>query len=427
MTQAAPVITCPYCHKQIPLDEVLTHQIRENLQREFNDEIKKKDLELRDKEKAIAQKEAQMGKLKKDLELQAEERREKLEEDYRKKLAAERKKLEEAAKKKAQDDLAEEFKDLKDQVEEKSKQLKESKEKELALHRARQKLEEDKQNLELELVRKLDTERQKIREEVAQKVGEQHRLKDAEKDKLMDDMKRQIEDLKTKAELGSQQLQGEVLELELEALLRQAFLHDSVLPVPKGMKGADVIQRVCSPTGQICGTIIWESKRTKAWSDTWVDKLKEDQRETKADMAVIVSTVLPKGMSGIVQANGVWVTDYTLAVGLAMALRTGLMQVASSKASLVGQSEKMEMLYQYLAGPEFRQQIEGIVEAFSSMKKDLDAERRSMEKIWAKREKQIERVVKNTSRMYGSMQGIIGGSLPELKALALREISEAEE
>ena len=167
-------------------------------------------------------------------------------------------------------------------------------------------------------------------------------------------MKKQIEDLKTRAELGSQQLQGEVLELELEELLRQHFIHDSVLPVPKGMKGADVIQRVCSPTGQVCGTIIWESKRTKAWSDNWVDKLKEDQREAKADIAVIISTVLPRGVSGIIQSNGVWVTDYSLAVGLAMALRSGLMQVASAKSSLVGKSEKMEMLYEYLAGPEFQ-------------------------------------------------------------------------
>jgi hypothetical protein len=193
------------------------------------------------------------------------------------------------------------------------------------------------------------------------------------------------------------------------------------------MKGADVIQRVCSPNGQVCGTIIWESKRTKTWSDVWIDKLKEDQREARADIAVIISTVLPKGASSIIQLNGVWVTDYTLAVGLALALRSGLMQIASAKYSLVGKNEKMEMLYEYLAGPEFRQQIEGIVEAFVTMKKDLDSERRSMEKIWAKREKQIERVVKNTSRMYGSLQGIIGSTLPELKSLEMKAISEGKE
>jgi len=136
-------------------------------------------------------------------------------------------------------------------------------------------------------------------------------------------MKKQIEDLKTKAELGSQQLQGEILELELEELLRQNFIHDTVMPVKKGTKGADVIQRVCNPTGQECGAIIWESKRTKAWSDTWIDKLKEDQREAKADIAVIVSTILSKNASGIIQSNGVWITAYALAAGLALALRSG--------------------------------------------------------------------------------------------------------
>ncbi len=428
MTQASAVITCPYCNREIPLDEVLTHQIREKARKEFNEEMQKKDLELKEKEKSLLQKESRMDQLKKDLEKRSEEMKESLEKDFQQKLAAQKKSAEEAARKKAQEDLALELKDLRGQVEEKSKQLNESKAQELALRRERQKLEEEKQNLELDVARKLDAERQKIREEVTQRVGEQHKLKDAERDKLIDDMKKQIEELKTKAELGSQQLQGEVLELELEELLRQHFVHDSIAPVPKGMRGADVIQRVCSPNGERCGTIIWESKRTKAWSDSWIDKLKEDQREAKADVAVIISTVLPKGASGLIQqVNGIWVADYTLAVGIAMALRSGLIQVASAKSSLVGKGEKMEMLYEYLAGPEFRQQIEGIVEAFATMKLDLDAERRSMEKIWAKREKQIERVVRNTGRMYGSLQGIIGSTLPELKALEMKAIGECDE
>jgi len=193
------------------------------------------------------------------------------------------------------------------------------------------------------------------------------------------------------------------------------------------MRGADVMQRVCSTTGQVCGTIIWESKRVKNWSDGWIEKLKEDQREAKADIAVLVSTVLPRGITGIHQQNGVWIADYTLVIGLATALRHGLMEIAAAKTSMEGRSEKLEMLYDYLSGPQFRQQIEAIVDAFVSMSKDLDQERRAMEKIWAKREKQIEKVVKNTSRMYGSLQGIVGSTLPELKTLELKALNSVED
>ena len=211
------------------------------------------------------------------------------------------------------------------------------------------------------MTRKLDAEREKLKEEIEKRLNEQHRFKDLEKEKLIEAMKNQIEELKRKAEQGSQQLQGEVLEIELEELLNKNFPYDTIMPVPKGLRGADVIQNVCTPSGQQCGTIIWESKRTKAWSDAWIDKLKEDQREAKSDIAVIVSIALPKDMTGIGQINGVWVTDFTLAIGLAEALRVTLIEVAKTKTSAEGKSSKMEMLYEYLSGPEFRQQIEGIV------------------------------------------------------------------
>ncbi|MGD0232838.1 MAG: DUF2130 domain-containing protein, partial [Syntrophorhabdales bacterium] len=174
------------------------------------------------------------------------------------------------------------------------------------------------------------------------------------------------------------------------------------------------------------GTLIWESKRTKAWSDGWLDKLKEDQREVKAEIAVLVSTVLPKGLSSFSRINGVWVCDHALAPCLAQALRVGLIDLAAAKLGASGKNEKMEILYEYLSGPTFKQQVEGIVEAFTAMQKDLDQEKRAMEKIWAKRAKQIERVQKNMGRMYGSMQGIIGQSLPELDLFELPALPEGD-
>ncbi len=202
---------------------------------------------------------------------------------------------------------------------------------------------------------------------------------------------------------------------------------DTIEEVPKGIRGADVIHKVCNHSGQHCGTLIWESKRTKAWSDGWIDKLKEDAREVKAEVAILVSSVMPKGVGGFARIGGVWVCDHSLAVCLAMALRTNLIDIASAKLSASGKNEKMEMLYEYLSGPEFKQQVEGIVEAFTGMRKDLDQEKRAMEKIWAKREKQIERAVKNMGRMYGSMEGIMGRTLPELGVFELEALSEGDE
>jgi len=426
MNETITKIICPYCKREIPLDEALTHQIKEKIQQELRDEFNKKELELKSKEDDIIKKEKELQRLKEEQAKEIAKMQERLEKDLHTRLEQEKKKIEDSIRKRVAEESALEIKTLKDELAEKANKIKEFKDLELTLRKEKRRLEEEKQNLKLEVARKLDAEREKLKEDIEKRISEQHRLKDLEKDKLIEAMKTQIEELKRKAEQGSQQMQGEVLEIELEGLLKKNFPHDEVIPVPKGMRGADVIQRVCTPYGQQCGTIIWESKRTKAWSDSWIEKLKEDQRNAKADIAVIVSVTMPKDITGIGQINGVWVTDYTLATSLAMALRMVLIEVAKVKTAIEGKSGKMEMLYEYLSGPEFRQQIEGIVEAFVSMKNDLDAEKRAMEKIWAKREKQIEKVVRNTSRMYGSLQGIIGSTLPELKALELKALKGNE-
>jgi hypothetical protein len=222
------------------------------------------------------------------------------------------------------------------------------------------------------------------------------------------------------------QSQGEVLELDLEAMLRARFQTDIIEPVAKGVRGADIIQRVYTRTGQLCGSIAWESKRTKAWNDEWVVKLKDDQREMKADLAVIVTEVLPKGITAFGQVDGVWVTAVPLAGCVADTLRENLTQVSLARLSAVGKNEKMEAIYGYLSGPEFRQRVEGIVEAFRAMREDLESEKRAMMRIWAKREKQIERVTTNTTGMYGDMQGIIGSTLPEIKLLELAPGDDGE-
>jgi len=244
-------------------------------------------------------------------------------------------------------------------------------------------------------------------------------LKDLEKDKVINDLRVSLEDMKRKAEQGSMETQGEVLEQDFEAQLKAFFVHDDIAPVPKGIRGADLVQTVRSPLGAEAGILLWEIKNTKAWSSQWIPKLKDDMIEIRAALAILVSVVLPAGINRFGRIDGVWVSDPLSAVALAAVLREQLMAISRERTASMGKSEKMEALYQYLAGVEFKQKIEGIVEAFTSMQDQLNKERRAMERHWKQREKEIERVVKNTVGLYGDMQGIIGGQIPVIPALEL--------
>ncbi|MEK7877914.1 MAG: DUF2130 domain-containing protein, partial [Pseudomonadota bacterium] len=204
--------------------------------------------------------------------------------------------------------------------------------------------------------------------------------------------------------------------------LRAKFPFDAIEPVPKGEYGGDVVQRVVGAGGQPCGTILWESKRTKAWSDGWLTKLRDDQRTAKAEIAVIVSQILPKGVETFEMIDGIWVTHPRAVLPVAAVLRQSLMEIAMARQATEGQQTKTEMVYQYLTGPRFRHRVEAIVEAFSTMQEDLDKERKAIMKQWAKREEQIERVMGATVGMYGDLQGIAGKSLQEIDGLELRAL-----
>ena len=228
-----------------------------------------------------------------------------------------------------------------------------------ARKRARE-LDERAKNLDLEAARKIDAERQKIQEEASKRADEQYQLKLAEKEKQIQDAKKANDELKRKLEQGSQQTQGEVLELQLEELLRTSFPMDQIEPVPKGVSGADVIQKVLTRSGSVCGTIVWESKHTKAWSDGWVQKLKDDQRRHTAEMAVLVSETLPKGCNTFVNMQGIWITGSPCAMSLAMVLRMQLLQIASARAAADGAKQKSEILYEYVVeSTEFRHRVRG--------------------------------------------------------------------
>jgi hypothetical protein len=313
----------------------------------------------------------------------------------------------------------------------KEKQIAELRKNELELRRERLKLEEAKQSLELDVARKVDAEKAKVKELAAKEFDERQKLKDEqqrlldlEKDKLASDLKKQIADLQRKLEQGSQQLQGEVQELDLEARLREHFPRDAIEPVAKGVHGGDCVQRVHAPVGALAGSILWESKRTKAWSDLWLPKLRDDQRAARAELAVLMTANLPKGVECFGLVDGVWVTDAARAFPLAFVLRQSLIDLHGARVASTGRQSKMDDLYRYLTGTEFRHRVEAIVEAFSTMKEDLEAEKRAIERQWAKRDKQIERVLKSTLGMWGDLEGIAGKELPAIEGLDARQLED---
>ena len=307
--------------------------------------------------------------------------------------------------------------ELKQSLATKSEALKKAQETELALRRERQKLEEERENLQLEVARRLDAERAKLKDTIAKQEAERQSARQAELEKKLSDAVKANDELRRKLEQGSQQTQGEVLELELENRLRASFPLDQFAEVPKGIRGADLVHTVVSALGQPCGTILYETKRTKAWSQDWIPKLKKDLVTARADIPVLITEALPGGLEGSGHLDGVWVCHLTHALPLIHTLRWSLMELARAKAANDGIQDKQAILYQYFTGPEFRNRLETIVTTFDAMRKTLEQEKKALTKHWAAREKQIDNVVLNLTGMQGDIQGIAGTKLDGLELL----------
>jgi hypothetical protein len=282
------------------------------------------------------------------------------------------------------------------------------------------KLREKDEDREIEMKRKLMDEEEKIKLEVKQKFEEEHKLKDSEKENKLKDALDQIETLKTRIQQGSQQSQGETLELELESKLRSEFPTDIISEVKKGQRGADVDHEVVDKLGRKCGKILWESKNAE-WSNGWLSKLKEDQRQAKADLAVLVTVNLPDGVDSFAYRDGVWIVSWKHFIPLSWSLRFNLVSLYNERSSSEGKDEKMKILYQYLTGSEFKNRVEGIVDAFTNLQDELEKEKRYFNVKWARQEKEIRKVIDHTHGMYGDLQGVIGKSLPEIKSLELTD------
>ena len=378
--------------------------------------VKERNSKLAEAQKAqaeLARERRELEDARKELELSVEERLR----EGREKIAAEAEKRVKLAVTEDLEQRAKDIADLQEILKSRDEKLAEAQKAQTELLRKQRELDDAKRELELTVEKRvqegLDATRERARKEAEEALG----LKLMESQQTISSMQKQIEDLKRRAEQGSQQLQGEVQELELETLLTNKFPVDTIEPVPKGEFGGDVVQCVVGPMSQECGKILWESKRTKAWSAGWLPKLRDDQRTAKADVAVMVSQTLPKDIDSFDFVDGVWVTHPQAAIPVAICLRQMLIEVALARQANEGQKTKAEVVYQYLIGPRFRQRVEAIVEAFSSMQEDLAKEKKAIMKQWAKREAQIGRVMEATVGMYGDLQGIAGRSLQEVEGL----------
>ena len=370
-------IKCPSCGYQFELNESLKNEVEKELRGKMQDWQKKKEEEF-EKQKNL---------------------------------------LLSDALKKAGEETAAKMRSLEDEAKIKTQQLQELQKKELDLLRDKNALEEKQKNLEVEIEKRFLEKRKEIEDSTIKREQEIFDLRMKEKDVQLDSMKRTIDDLKRKSEQGSMQTQGEALELLLEKILKENFPFDMIEEVGKGVEGADCIQTVRNSSGIICGKIIYESKRTKGWSNNWVDKLKADKRNTGADVAILVTQTFPKDMDRFGEKEGIWICNFSEVSGVAHLLRSSIIKINDIQKAQEGKGDKMQMLYDFLTGNEFRGQMEAIVEGFMAMKQSISKERIQMEKIWKEREKQIEKVLISTSGMYGSVKGIAGASIGDIPLL----------
>lgn len=376
-------ITCPHCNKVFELSDALSGEYKENLTKEL---LTKHKEELEKVKEETLEKSAK--KLREEFELQLTRSQKDLEEkdERNKKLLEQMTKL--------TDDIRKE--------------------------------KQEKDEMELTMKKKLLEEEEKIRLDATKKAEEEQHTKLLAKDKQLADTLKELEEARRKLQQGSQQTQGEVFELEFEEAITKHYPNDHVEEVKKGVRGGDIIQEVWDSKGNMVGKILWELKNTKNWSEGWIEKLKDDQRNSKCDEAVLISEILPDDMKIAGFRKNVWVTERQFVFSLADTLRAKLIQLFYVKNSVQGKDKKMEILYSYLSGTEFKHRVEAIVDAFSNMQAEIEKEKRYFANKWARDEKNIRMVIDSTIGMHGDLKGIIGNSLPQIKELELLELSDGK-
>ncbi len=403
-------ISCPSCGAEINVSDILYHQVQEKLKSDFDKQIAQKEISYKAKLDEINKIKEQLTKDKETIQSQ-------IEAAVKSKLLVEKTKLEKSITEKMTEETTEQIQSLQKELLQKTSQVKELNQTKAEVERLKREKDEVRDLVVLEKEKEFS---EKLRSEkliIKQQADENSSLKIKELEKQLDDQKKLAEEMKRKAEQGSMQLQGEIQELAIEEILKSLFPFDLINEVGKGVKGADAIHTVRNHIGIDCGTILYESKRTKAFSNEWINKLKVDAVAAKADVCIIVTEALPDGMEKIGQKEGVWICTFNDFKGLVLVLRESLLKINEAYSSQTNKGEKMEMLYNYLTSNEFRLQLGAIVEGFSDLQDSYTQEKRAMERIWKQREKQLEKVLLNTNHFIGSIKGIAGSSIPGLKEI----------
>lgn len=406
-------IECPKCQTKIEISKAMTAQISDRIRQEVEAEVDARKQALDRDAQKLAKQKAALEKAQGDME-------QRVKDGVEAGVVAQRAAVIAQAKKKAEEDVAAERRADAERVTELEGKLKASKQTELNLLKRERELKEKAESLELDVARRVKEETDAIRAAAKKQADDEYLLKHKETQEQNTALLAKVQDLTRKLEQGSQQAQGEALELVLEDVLARAFPRDEVVPVKKGVHGADVLQNVMDSSGLECGSILFESKNARNWSPAWLPKLREDQRDSKAAIAVLVTEAMPPETQHITQIDGVWICTKACVVELARALRAGLVEVAKGRQAADGKQSKAERTYEFVTGTEFRQRIAGMVEPLLALRKGLDKERAAMERIWAAREEEINAVVCGISGLYGTFQGIVGSTtLPTLEQMDL--------
>ena len=401
----ADPIKCPQCHAEIPLSEVISHQIEEQLGIELASRLADRERELAD---AAAERENALKK-------QAAER----EEDLRREFAEEREAREGRIREQAEASLGTELAELRDRAKQQAEALKESRERELALLQQKRQLDERAEAIDLEVARRLEEQRSQIASAAREQTGQQHQIELKQRDVQIERLQKQINELNESAEGASSGLIGEAMEREIEDVLTERFRSDKIEPIKAGQRGADVLQTVISVRGERCGKILWESKRARNWSGNWIPKLKQDQGAAGADVAVLVSAALPDGVRHMELMDGVWVVSFACVTAIAASLRELLIRVGQARSIDANRAHAGTLVFDYVTSNGFVQHTRAIIDNVVQLQDDLNSERRSMERIWNKRAKQIESLGLNIAGIYGDLEGIVGPALPTIEKLEL--------
>lgn len=414
MNQTDNKIACPNCGSEIDVNEILYHQLDDELKKKYNDQLAQERKVIQASEEKVQAELAQLQK-------QKAEQEQTIAKAIDEKLRAEKRDMENQLKRQLELEQEDRFQALQRELDDKSNKVKELNKSKAEIEALKREKDELRDKIELETQQKLSATLAEEKEKIRKAEEDRARLNLSEKEQVINQLKEQLLEAQRKAEQGSMQLQGEVQELAIEEWLAAQFPLDTIDEIKKGERGADCLQTVNTPTRQQCGTIYYESKRTKSFQPAWIEKFKQDIREKNADIGVLVTEAMPKGVERVCLMEGVWVCSFDEFKGLCQVLRENVIRLSTAVATQENKGDKMGMLYDYLTGNEFRMQVEAIVEGFTQLKSDLDAEKRAMQNIWKKREKQIEKVLLNTNHMYGSVKGIAGSAVQSVALLEMPE------